>query len=92
MNNTFSLSDVADVSDVQEVAEKILNQLEQGFQLGKVEVKVTASIGIALFPFHGTEIDKLIRYADTAMYLAKQKGKNAYSIYAADWKTELPKE
>ncbi|XDD51645.1 diguanylate cyclase [Leptospira sp. WS92.C1] len=85
------LNDIASVSDVKEVAEKILKGLDENFQLGDAEIKVTASIGISLFPLHGTEVENLIRYADTAMYLAKQKGKNAYTIYGADWKSELPK-
>ncbi|EMJ96036.1 diguanylate cyclase domain-containing protein [Leptospira alstonii] len=86
------LNDIASVSDVKDVAEKILKGLDENFRLGDTEIKVTASIGIALFPLHGTEAEKLVRYADTAMYLAKPKGKNAYAIYTADWKSELPKD
>ncbi|MCE9499562.1 MAG: GGDEF domain-containing protein, partial [Leptospira sp.] len=84
------LNDIANVSDIKDIAAKILNGLDQSFRLGEAEVRMTASIGIALFPIHGSEIEKLIRYADTAMYLAKQQGKNAYAIYSADWKKELP--
>ncbi len=84
------LTDIADVSDVEDIAQKILTDLDRSFQLGDHKVIVTASIGISLFPTHGTDIAKLIRYADTAMYLAKQKGKNAYAIYEAGWKNELP--
>ncbi len=84
------LNGIAGHRDAEEVAAQILADLSRGFQLGEAFVNVTASIGIALFPEHGTEIEKLIRYADTAMYLAKQDGKNAYALYAADWKRELP--
>jgi diguanylate cyclase (GGDEF)-like protein len=44
-------------------------------------VHVTASIGISLFPNHGSTPDELINKADQAMYRAKNKGKNRYTFY-----------
>ncbi len=43
--------------------------------------KVTASIGVSIFPYDGEESDALLRQADQAMYIAKQAGKNGYHIY-----------
>lgn len=80
------LNDIADISDVKEVVTKILSGLEVSFWLGEDEVRVTASIGVSLFPLHGTNIEQLMSFADKAMYRAKQMGKNAYAIYSAEWK------
>ncbi len=84
------LNDVATLMDIEQVAAKIVSRLEESFTVGGSEVTVTASIGISIFPMHSYEMDDLIRYADTAMYLAKQRGKSDYVIYNADWKTQLP--
>lgn len=80
------LSDIADIGDVKEVVAKILAGLEVTFWLGEDEVRVTASIGVALFPSQGTNIEQLMSFADKAMYRAKQQGKNAYAIYSTHWK------
>lgn len=84
------LSDVAAISDIERVAEKIVSRLAEPFAIEDNEVIVTASIGISIFPLHSYEMDDLIRYADTAMYLAKQRGKSDYVIYNAEWKAQLP--
>ena len=47
------------------------------------EVQLTVSIGIALFPRDGHDADELVAHADAAMYQAKKRGKNAWSIYSA---------
>lgn len=47
-------------------------------------LRITASIGIALFPEHGDSVDDLVARADTAMYAAKQRGKNTSRIYESD--------
>ena len=45
------------------------------------ELKVTASIGVAIFPHDGNDPDILLRHADQAMYQAKQAGKNRFHLF-----------
>ena len=66
------------------VAEQILASLTQGFILEGREFFVTASIGIALSPQDGQELSQLMKNADTAMYHAKDRGKNNFQFYQAD--------
>jgi diguanylate cyclase (GGDEF)-like protein/PAS domain S-box-containing protein len=66
------------------VAEKLLRALALPFALEQHEVFVTASIGITLFPGDAADADTLLRYADTAMYQAKQEGRNAYRYYTPE--------
>ena len=47
----------------------------------RIEVYITGSMGISIFPDHGNGIDILIKNADTAMYSAKKIGKNSYKTY-----------
>lgn len=65
------------------VARKLLDVLEQPFDLGDASVNVAASIGIAGFPEHGQDSETLLRCADVAMYVAKRGGAGA-AVYAAD--------
>ncbi|WP_375233150.1 sensor domain-containing protein [Pseudomonas syringae] len=66
------------------VAERILTSLVTPFVLEGREFFVTASIGIALSPQDGSELSKLMKNADTAMYHAKERGKNNFQFYQTD--------
>ncbi|WP_411383259.1 EAL domain-containing protein [Pseudomonas sp. L7] len=66
------------------VAENILASLVRPFVLENREFFVTASIGIALSPQDGNELSQLMKNADTAMYHAKERGKNNFQFYQAD--------
>ncbi len=66
------------------VAELILASLVKPFVLENREFFVTASIGIALSPQDGDELSQLMKNADTAMYHAKERGKNNFQFYQAD--------
>jgi diguanylate cyclase (GGDEF)-like protein/PAS domain S-box-containing protein len=66
------------------VVDKIRESLRQPFDLKGHEVTVTASIGIAVFPDDGNDPDTLIQYADTAMYRAKEAGRDAFRFFTAE--------
>jgi diguanylate cyclase (GGDEF)-like protein len=66
--------------EAQIIGEKILRRLSQPLNLGDTSHQVGASLGIALFPEHGPNIDCLIHVADQAMYTAKRRGNNQYCL------------
>jgi diguanylate cyclase (GGDEF)-like protein len=70
--------------DAAKVAEKIVNSIGRPITLGRRSFVTTASIGIATFPRNGTEPEELIKKADTAMYHAKQRGRNRFEFYTQD--------
>lgn len=70
------LYDVHNLSDVTTVAEKIAHALNQPMPMLESRLTVTVSIGVGLFPQHGTNADSLFKKADVAMYTAKSRGKN----------------
>ena len=74
------LHPVLTVHDVTLVAEKICHALAQPFELLGQHISISASIGIALCPQHGTDGINLARVADTAMYRAKREGSNRFSV------------
>ncbi len=65
-------------NDTREVAEKIINAMQQHFDLGEHQVKVTTSIGLAIHQSGEADLNELLRRADDAMYRAKQRGKNCW--------------
>ncbi len=64
-----------------QVAQKILDALRQRFRLGEREVFITASLGGSLFPDDGADVAALIQSADTAMYRAKDQGRDNYQRF-----------
>ncbi|GAB6069402.1 hypothetical protein JCM30760_04990 [Thiomicrorhabdus hydrogeniphila] len=64
-----------------QISLRLLNQIERIIKIEDDELQVSTSIGVALYPQHGKDIDTLLRHADTAMYQSKSVGKNTYSIY-----------
>ena len=66
------------------VVDKIRETLRRPFDLKGHEVTVTASIGISVYPDDGDDSDTLIQYADTAMYRAKEAGRDAFRFFTAE--------
>jgi diguanylate cyclase (GGDEF)-like protein/PAS domain S-box-containing protein len=60
------------------VGDKIVAALRQGFKVNGTETRLSCSVGIAMFPEHGSQFEALINEADAAMYAAKKAGKNGY--------------
>lgn len=69
--------------DAHIVASKVLKSLDQAFDVQGHKLFVTASIGISLYPDDGLTVDKLVRNSDSAMYKAKEKGRNNYQFYTS---------
>ncbi len=80
---TVLLSENRHEEDAFQVARRILDSLAEPLILEQHEVVVTTSIGIALYPHDGLEVDSLLKNADTAMYHAKAAGKNNYQCYSS---------
>ncbi len=64
----------------QQIAERIILEVSAPIPLGDITVKVGISIGIALYPLHGNDIDTLLSLADRAMYASKEAGRNRQSM------------
>jgi diguanylate cyclase (GGDEF)-like protein/PAS domain S-box-containing protein len=75
--------------DAAAVAEKIQTALRKPFGLDGRDVSVTASIGITLHPDDATDTDTLLKCADTAMYQAKQSGRDAFQFFTSAMNTEV---
>src|SRR5439155_20704432 len=63
------------------VAQRILEAVKPPFQFDTHELHVTMSIGITLYPYDGDDADTLLKNADTALYRAKEQGRNNYQLY-----------
>tara|TARA_Y100000782_G_scaffold115477_1_gene158958 strand:- start:19845 stop:22268 length:2424 start_codon:yes stop_codon:yes gene_type:complete len=68
-------------SDVQLICEKLLTVLSQPIDVQQHQLRIGASIGVVVFPIPNKSIDDLMRFADTAMYHAKENGRNNYAFY-----------
>ncbi len=77
---TIILTSVPKVQVAATVAEKILATITEVFILEERPASVTASIGISVYPIHSDSPDVLIKQADTAMFRAKELGKNRYEF------------
>ena len=63
------------------VAEKLLQALASPYQIEGHEIHISASIGLALYPDNGADVEELLNRSDTAMYAAKMAGRNVYRFY-----------
>jgi diguanylate cyclase (GGDEF)-like protein len=77
------LEDIQDLVPVDTVARKLLSEVDRSFSLAGAEVHVTGSIGISVLPDDAVDANGLMKHADTAMYTAKQAGKNTLRFYSA---------
>ena len=73
-----------DAAGAARVADKLLHAALMPFQIEEHELTVTPSIGIALYPKDGADLDTLSKCADAAMYRAKEDGRNSYRFFTAE--------
>lgn len=79
------LKNINGADDVAAFTEKLRNCFDDPVEVGnKQQYTLSCSIGIALFPDHGTEAEKLLLNADTALYAIKGQGKNEYAIFTRE--------
>lgn len=74
------VSEVDTLVDVTILANKILTVLSEPFVLDRHEIRISGSLGVALYPEHGKDMEEIMNRADAAMYQAKQAGHNTYRI------------
>ena len=86
------LSDISGLEEVEDVASRIVACLAEPFLLTHGSTKISGSVGIAIYPEHGSTIDQLKYSADVALYNVKEHVRNAYRIYSADLKGGIKKE
>jgi diguanylate cyclase (GGDEF)-like protein len=82
------LREVDGLDQVGAVARKILSAAMKPIESVGRECRVTASIGIAMYPLDAQDEQSLMKSADMAMYLAKEEGKNNYQFYSADMRSQ----
>ncbi len=73
--------------DAAKIASKVLDSLKTPFKILGHELHIALSIGIAISPEHGDDVDTLLKNADTAMNRAKEVGRNTYQFFAAEMST-----
>ncbi|NOQ80192.1 MAG: EAL domain-containing protein [Gammaproteobacteria bacterium] len=81
---TIILSNIKHASSVMKIAQKLVETLADKIISGENELYVTASIGISLYPDDGDNTELLLRNADSAMYQAKNEGRNNYQFYTQE--------
>jgi|GEM_PF-4800445 len=90
------LPEISQEQDALQVANKILHSLRVPFSLDHGELRITASIGVAIYPSHGEDGETLIKNADIAMYRAKNINRNTVVCFnqspAVPWNRNVIKE
>ncbi|MES2352860.1 MAG: EAL domain-containing protein [Pseudomonadota bacterium] len=76
------IEEVVDTNHVITVAQKVLAAMIKPFKLVGQELRVTASVGVSMFPEDGVDEQTLMKNADIALYRAKEEGKNNYQLYS----------
>lgn len=78
------LDEITTQHEIVVVCRKILRALHQPIILADNEIVTSVSIGVSLFPDDSQDVDGLLKCADSAMYLAKEQGRNAFQFYEAE--------
>ncbi len=78
------LNGLRDISDAAIAAERFMDAMTAEFQIQNHSLSIGCSVGISIFPEHGTDSETLIKYADAAMYSAKDHGRNNFQFFTPD--------
>lgn len=78
------LPQLANSTEAAQIAQRVLKSLAEPMLLEGIELQISGSLGISIFPRDGMDIQALVNAADNAMYHAKQSGKNNWQFFSAD--------
>lgn len=84
---TLVVEGLDELSELPLIAEKLLQAFLDRFSLGTYKLEIRVSIGISVFPKDSSNVNELIKHADTAMYSAKESGRNTYRFYTQELTT-----
>lgn len=76
------VNDISTVNDIKQFTEKVRGTFQEPIDILGQDVIITASIGIAIYPVHGTTVKSLMKMADIAMYAAKKSGRNEFRFFS----------
>lgn len=83
------IDNFTDISYIENIVRKILDSMNEPIMIMDQKIYMTFSIGIALYPNDAKTVDELLRNADSAMYKAKDDGRNTYSFYNVDMTSKV---
>jgi diguanylate cyclase (GGDEF)-like protein/PAS domain S-box-containing protein len=86
---TILLRELKETKDASRVAQRIIDLFSQPFHIENRLIFISTSIGIALYPNDGANVDTLLKNADTAMYHAKEKGRNHFQFFSDHMNIEV---
>jgi len=78
------IDNISNVNIINDIIENIITHISQVFEINEHQLYITASIGISLYPLDGETPNELLRNADSAMYKAKDEGRNTYQYYTKE--------
>lgn len=81
---TLLLPEISDFKDATHIQERILAAFKSEFQIENHHLHISPSIGIALYPMHGEDVETLTKNADAALYRVKSQGRNNYQFYQSE--------
>ena len=73
-----------DIAEATVISEKILELIQQSFIIEDKVINISGSIGIAMYPEHGTNLQDILMNADAAMLTSKYQGRNTSSVFSYD--------
>jgi diguanylate cyclase (GGDEF)-like protein len=80
---------IRSIDDAKQLSERVIETLDAPYRIGDHNVFTSASVGIALCPDHGDSSEQLLRFADTALYQAKDVGRGNYRFFSSDMERHL---
>ncbi|HCK94029.1 MAG TPA: hypothetical protein DHW71_13625, partial [Gammaproteobacteria bacterium] len=76
------LNNIDTTNDVEVIVKKIIHAVSEPVKIGQNTIMVTFSLGVSMAPDHSSDLDDLLRFADIAMYAAKNKGRNNFHFFS----------
>ncbi|ARU49694.1 sensor domain-containing diguanylate cyclase [Sulfurospirillum diekertiae] len=76
------VDEIEEIKTLEHIAQKLIDAIHQPIRIHHLDINITMSIGISLFPDSGKDFNQLIKNADLALYLAKESGRNNFKIFS----------